>query len=177
MIKENKFREDLFYRINVIPITIPPLRERKEDIPILIGHFMKIICEKYQMFPKEISKETVAAMMGYAWPGNIRELFNAMERLITLVDGQGIYYDDFQRFFLEHDKKNIHNANDFQTMQKEIGPNTILSLDTLKRSELQKEKEFLMQVLKEEQGNKTRAAKKLGISRATLYNKLKEFHI
>ena len=177
MIKENKFREDLFYRINVIPITIPPLRERKEDIPLLIGHFMKIICEKYQMFPKEISKETVAAMMGYAWPGNIRELFNAMERLITLVDGQGIYYDDFQRFFLEHDKKNIHNANDFQTMQKEIGPNTILSLDTLKRSELQKEKEFLMQVLKEEQGNKTRAAKKLGISRATLYNKLKEFHI
>ena len=138
---------------------------------------MKTICEKYQIPTKDISKETVAAMMEYAWPGNIRELYNVMERLITLVDGQGIYYDDYQRFFLEHDKTNIQKANDFQTMQKEIGPNINLSLETLKRSELQKEKELLMQILKEEQGNKTRAAKKLGISRATLYNKLKEFHI
>ncbi|MEH7277143.1 sigma 54-interacting transcriptional regulator, partial [Neobacillus vireti] len=172
MVKENKFREDLYYRINVIPITIPPLRERKEDIPLLIGQFMKTICEKYQIPLKDISKETVAGMMEYTWPGNIRELFNVMERLITLVDGQGIYFDDFQRYFLERNKTNKEQAIEYQMLEREIAP--ITSLHTLKRSELQKEKELLIQILKEEQGNKTRAAKKLGISRATLYNKIKE---
>jgi transcriptional regulator with PAS, ATPase and Fis domain len=175
MVKENKFREDLYYRINVIPITIPPLRDRKEDIPLLIGQFMKTICEKYQIPPKEISKETVAGMMEYTWPGNIRELFNVMERLITLVDGQGIYFDDFQRYFLERNKPNKEQVGEYPMLERKIAP--ITSLRTLKRSELQKEKELLLQILQEEQGNKTRAAKKLGISRATLYNKIKEFNL
>lgn len=175
MVKEKKFREDLYYRINVIPITIPPLRERKEDIPLLIGHFMKQICEKYQIPPKEISKETVAAMMEYSWPGNIREIVNVMERLITLVDGRGIYLDDFQRYFLERHGTNASLVKDYTFVESKIEP--ITSLDTLKRSELEKEKELLVQILKEEKGNKTRAARKLGISRATLYNKLKEFNL
>ncbi|WP_416118382.1 hypothetical protein [Peribacillus butanolivorans] len=105
MIKENKFREDLYYRLNVIPIFIPPLRERKNDIPLLIGHFIKLICKKYKIPSKEISRETVAAMMEYEWPGNIRELVNVIERLVTLVEGHDIYFDDFQRYFLEQKKQ------------------------------------------------------------------------
>jgi len=175
MVKEKTFREDLYYRINVIPITIPPLRERKEDIPLLIGHFMKTICEKYQIPPKDISKETVAEMMEYSWPGNIRELVNVMERLITLVDGQGIYLDDFRRYFLESSKTETAITKDYQAV--EIPIEHPASLDTLKRSGQQREKELLIQALKEEKGNKTRAAQKLGISRATLYNKLKEFSL
>ncbi|MFF2288679.1 sigma 54-interacting transcriptional regulator [Peribacillus butanolivorans] len=172
MIEENKFREDLYYRLNVIPIYIPPLRERKNDIPLLIGHFIKLICKKYKIPSKEISRETVAAMMEYEWPGNIRELVNVIERLVTLVEGHDIYFDDFQRYFLEQKKQ----IPEFTTMEK-TKLESFNSFESLKNAGLNKEKELLRLIIKEEKGNKTRAAKKLGISRATLYNKLKEYNI
>ncbi|MEH6947822.1 sigma 54-interacting transcriptional regulator [Bacillus sp. JJ634] len=170
MVREGKFREDLYYRLNVIPIYIPPLRERKDDIPLLIGYHIKSICKKHQIPLKDISKETVSAMMEYEWPGNVRELVNVIERLVTLVEGPCIYLDDFQQYFLtlntKVNKVNIESKHD-----------SISDLENIKNIGLNKERELLLQIIKEEKGNKTRAAKKLGISRGTLYNKLREFNI
>nr|WP_277398228.1 sigma 54-interacting transcriptional regulator [Neobacillus citreus] len=170
MVEENKFREDLYYRLNVIPIYIPPLRERKEDIPLLIGHYMKSICQKHHIPIKDISKETVMAMMNYEWKGNIRELVNALERLITLVDGNCIYYDDFKRYFLDSNlPKEKIEANLQDTANK------ISNLNSLEKVKQNHEKELYLRIIQEENGNKTKAANRLGISRATLYNKLKGF--
>ncbi|GHH99890.1 sigma-54-dependent Fis family transcriptional regulator [Neobacillus kokaensis] len=174
MVKQNKFREDLYYRLNVIPIYIPPLRERKEDIPLLIGHYMKTICQKHRIPIKDISKETVSAMMNYEWKGNIRELVNALERLIALVDGPVIHYNDFKSYILEWNlslpqMETQESLSDIDKM-RELSP-----LENIKQAEMKKEKELYLRVIREENGNKTKAAQRLGICRATLYNKLQEF--
>ncbi|MCM3568979.1 sigma 54-interacting transcriptional regulator [Neobacillus mesonae] len=174
MVKENKFREDLYYRLNVIPIYIPPLRDRKEDIPLLIGHYIKTICQKHHIPIKEMSRETVSAMMYYDWKGNIRELLNALERLITLVDENIIYYDDFKRYFLDWNRSSL-KVETKQSLSAADEVNHSRPLEKMKQIELKKEKELYFRIIREENGNKTLAAKRLGISRATLYNKLKEF--
>ena len=85
-IKNNRFREDLLHRISVIPITVPALKDRKEDIPILIDYFMEIICKEHRITKKEISDKAITLLSNYDWPGNIRELRNVIERLIILTD-------------------------------------------------------------------------------------------
>ncbi|MFW6001587.1 MAG: sigma-54-dependent transcriptional regulator [Halanaerobium sp.] len=143
MLNENKFRNDLFYRLNVMPIDVPPLRERKSDIKLLIEHFIKKISQREGVSPKTISDEAVSLLEKYNWPGNIRELENLTERLIITSKNREI------------------NAADI--------PGYIMDKISSGKNELS-EKERIINSLRKSRGNKTRAAEMLGISRKTLYN-------
>lgn len=148
MVRENKFRSDLFYRLNVIPIDVPPLRERKSDIKILINHFIKKISSRENISPKSISDKAVALLKEYDWPGNIRELENLTERLIIISKSNEIRVQDLPQEIVE--KVNAE--------QEKLS-----------------EKEKIISSLKKSSGNKTKAAKILGISRKTLYNWIKKY--
>lgn len=148
MVKENKFRSDLFYRLNVIPINVPPLRERKTDIKILINHFIKKISKREEVVQKSISNRAVNLLKKYDWPGNIRELENLTERLIIIS---------------KNNKIDVHD----------LPPEIIEKVNTDKEELSEKEK--IINSLKKSRGNKTEAAKILGISRKTLYNWIKKY--
>jgi two-component system response regulator HydG len=157
-VKEGRFREDLFYRLNVVPIHLPPLRERKEDIPLLADHFFKLYQEKNKKSVKGFLPKTIDTLMRYDWPGNIRELENVMERAILMCRSEYLSPQDLPPPFQE----------------EQIGEQPIVSippgmtLETL-------EKEAIIQTLEETGGNRTQTAQILGISRKTLQNKLKEY--
>lgn len=151
------FREDLFYRINTIVVSAPPLRRRKEDIPGLINHFLNNSPHAYLNRGRSVSDEAMKAMMKYDWPGNIRELQNVCERLQILCDGHQIMINDLP----EH----------IQTPQAEkdrFDYDPQLTLHEL-------EKRYILKALSHFGGNKTQAANNLGITIKTLYNKLHEY--
>ncbi|MGM0500422.1 MAG: sigma-54-dependent transcriptional regulator [Bacillota bacterium] len=148
MVRENKFRSDLFYRLNVIPVNVPPLRERKSDIKILINHFIKKISSREDVSQKRISDKAVDLLKKYDWPGNIRELENLTERLIIISKNNEIRVQDLPQEIVE--KVNAE--------QEKLS-----------------EKEKIISSLKKSSGNKTKAAKILGISRKTLYNWIKKY--
>ena len=150
-VKNKNFREDLYYRLNVIPISIPPLRERKNDIPLLIDHFLKQAEEEYKQKPPKISKEAMSLMMDYAWPGNVRELQNAIQFAIVKCSGSLITPNELP-VELRDNKKPLLKR----------GPSKKLDFDTIKSA------------LEQTGGNKSRAAKLLGVGRATLYRFLSE---
>ena len=145
-VRNKNFREDLYYRLNVIPITIPPLRERKNDIPLLIDHFLKQAEEDYRQKPPRISKEAMSLIMDYAWPGNVRELQNSIQFAIVKCSGSLITPNELP-VELRDNKKPLLKR----------GPSKKLDLDTIKSA------------LEQTGGNKSRAAKLLGVGRATLY--------
>lgn len=176
MVKEKTFREDLFYRLNVISITIPCLRERKTDIPLLVVHFLQNICEKYRIPQKNIDEEAMVAMMNYSWPGNIRELVNVIEQLAVLVEGPRIYLHDLPPYLIQQKSGEMNKeSEDYLNSQRQ--PKHMTFLQMAKESGLEREKILIIQTLIEEGGNKTSVAKKLGISRATLYKKITELNI
>jgi two-component system NtrC family response regulator len=94
LVDKGTFREDLYYRLNVIPLKLPALRERREDIPILVEHFLKHFCERHRREPKRVAAEAIRILVGHNWPGNIRQLRNLMERLVVTVEDQVIHADD-----------------------------------------------------------------------------------
>lgn len=142
-VKQNRFREDLYYRLNVIPITLPPLRQRKEDIPLLAEYFLKSICERENLGEKRLMKPTIEVLKNYSWPGNVRELKHIIERAAVLSD---TYYIKSEHISLP---------------KGQIEPLRQLEDNEIKMA------------LKDYNGNITEAAKRLGISRATLYRKLR----
>ena len=152
-IKAARFREDLFYRLNVIPIHMPSLKERRDDIPILIDFFLDRYNNK---FSKDcaLSREALEILYAYDYPGNVRELENIIERCVALTMDNIIGPDDLPSSFVKHSKKGIPVLN-----------------EVVERAE----QEFIKQVLKETNGNKTRAAEILGISRKTLWEKLTRY--
>ncbi|MFQ5825427.1 MAG: sigma-54-dependent transcriptional regulator [bacterium] len=153
---KGNFREDLFYRLNVIPIFMPPLREKKEDIPLLVKNFLN----RYTKEGKKIgiSPEALKRLTKYSWPGNVRELENMIERMVTLSRGNKILPDDLPPNLLKVEKK-------------EWGIKPIQ--EVLKKTE----KQYIINVLAKTEGRKEEAAKVLGISRKTLWQKLKEYSI
>jgi DNA-binding NtrC family response regulator len=153
-VKNGKFREDLYFRLNVITLSLPPLRDRREDIPVLIDHFLDNFCKNRQK--KILLPEVMTAMSQYYWPGNVRELKNTIERLVVMTEGSSISIEDLP--------KNIRGASSTTAE----GTESVLSGI---------EKKHILKVLHEKQGNKTLAAEALGISLKTLYNKLKVYHI
>lgn len=158
------FREDLFYRINVVPITIPPLRSRKEDIPYLIEHFLKYFGDKYGKPKLKVTPSAYNALLSYNYPGNVRELKHAIERAV-LLSKNGLI-----------DNKNLpeeFSSPEVAGVQTNTAPNNI----TLRASTMSLEKQMIMNALKETGGRKIEAAKKLGISRKVLWKKLKEHNI
>jgi len=165
MVNKGVFREDLFYRLNIIQLHIPPLRERKTDIPILLAYYLKEVCEKYQVPVKTFTAEAVAVFRNYSWRGNIREMVNSVERLVTMVDGNVIDV---------HHLPSTMRVN-YVPVEKE---RNVPSLIEVARDDGNKrEKEVIVQALKNAEGNKSRAAEILGIHRTTLYQKLKKHGI
>jgi DNA-binding NtrC family response regulator len=155
LVEQGKFRDDLYYRLNVITITIPPLRERKEDIPLLVTHFL----QKYNIETgkkiEKIAESALNILMDYQWPGNVRELENTIEHAVVVTEGNVILPEALP---------------DFLKQKKTLPTDTKKSLEEV-------EKQHIIQVLKENQGNISRAAEVLGINRVTLYRKIKEYNI
>lgn len=168
MVKSQSFREDLYYRLNVVPIKIPPLRERKTDIPLLVGHILKKFNIKLQKNIKGIEDSALKTFMLYHWPGNIRELENLLERLMLFCDGDEIKMDDIPEDFLLREDMVIE-------------PLSSLGVFSLKEAVKEKtasiEKKYILSALKETRGNISKAARLLMISRKSLQNKIKEFDL
>jgi transcriptional regulator with PAS, ATPase and Fis domain len=161
MVRTNRFREDLFHRLNVFTIALPALKERAEDVPLLASYFIKMFTEKHGKTVR-LAAGAVEAMKRYSWPGNVRELKNMLERAITFNDTGVIQADELD--FAEPEEEGTVRARNAAA----DGPNG--SLD-------QMEKEHIIKVLRETGGNKKRAAEILGIERRTLYNKAKRLGI
>ncbi|MCS6893750.1 MAG: sigma-54 dependent transcriptional regulator [Deltaproteobacteria bacterium] len=171
LMKEGKFREDLYYRINLITIKIPSLRERKSDIPLLANYFLDLAELRFGMGKKSVSDRTIRSLLDYSWPGNVRELENIIYRLYLMTDED--YIDvDVAVELIENRKdtkkdtstnKHVHKAND---------ENCIFDLET-KISLV--EKSLFEEALIRAKGNKSKAAKLLGISRVTLLQKMKKY--
>ena len=156
-VQENLFRSDLFYRLNIIRIQVPPLRDRRDDILPLCEHFLKHYSKKFGKEPRPLSPSAIRQLQRYEWPGNVRELRNMMERLAIMVDGAVISTLD------------LNNYAGLQT-----GQNTRFSLSEQVDAY---EKRLILDTLKRCSGNKASAAEKLGVNRTTLYSKLQKYDI
>jgi len=157
-VKEGRFREDLYYRLNVIEIHMPSLRERRDDIPLLIKHYLTISAKEAEKNVKDIDYEAMQSLLAYDWPGNIRELRNTIERATVLADNEMI---------------TIHYLPDkFRTLDIEG-----VSVSSLRQALDEFEREYIKRSMTESKGNKEAAANKLGVDLATLYRKLKKLRI
>jgi DNA-binding NtrC family response regulator len=157
MVSENKFRQDLLYRINTVEIKVPPLRERIEDLSDLTDHFLKIYCKKYNMSVKRLSPTTLKRLEKHTWPGNIRELQHAVERAVIMSDGTVLEPNDF--FLSQADGERSENMT-----------NASMNLE-------ETEKMLIRKVIDKHGGNISKAAKELGLTRASLYRRLEKYDI
>lgn len=156
LIHEGLFRDDLFYRLSVVPLHLPPLRERSEDIPALAHHFLKKYTARRNKSVRDISKSALKTLVSYDWPGNVRELENAIERAVVLTDGAVIRPEDLYYY-------------GFDTGSA-ISPAALKTLEDV-------EKEHIVKTIRSFNGNKSRAASVLGVDRKTLRRKMKKFGI
>jgi len=163
LVREGKFRDDLYYRLRVVEIWLPPLRERKEDIPLLATHFLKEISKQYGKPVKEFTPEAMQALLDYDWPANVRELRNAVESAIALCRGDRITLKDLP--------PHVRGVKPGTTRAPATDP--ILQQGNLTLREA--EKQLIIRALNETKGNRTLAAKKIGISRRTLHRKLQAY--
>ncbi|MBI4620125.1 MAG: sigma-54-dependent Fis family transcriptional regulator [Desulfobacterales bacterium] len=158
-VKKGRFREDLYYRLNVVPITIPPLRERNEDIPLLAEHFLSIYNERNKGSIRGFEPRVIDALIRYTWHGNVRELENIVERMVIMCRGDIISMNDL--------------PSAIGGYQQEEEQSEIIMGTTLRDTE----REVIRRTLRQTGGNRTRAAIILGITRKTLQNKIKEYRI
>ncbi|MCC6550359.1 MAG: sigma-54-dependent Fis family transcriptional regulator [Ignavibacteriaceae bacterium] len=154
-VKDGRFREDLYYRLNVFTVFIPPLRERTDDVEQLAYYFLDRFCNSMNKKRKKISEEALLFLKNYAWPGNVRELENAIERAVVISKTDEITFDDLPFHLREED----------------------LSLSDDDKSMASVEKKHIMKVLNENRWNISKTSKVLGIDRVTLYNKLNRYHL
>jgi transcriptional regulator with PAS, ATPase and Fis domain len=155
LVGEEKFREDLYYRINVVSIQLPPLRDRKEDIPLLVQHFLKKYCIENKKQIEGLSNEASRLLMTYNWPGNVRELENVIERAVVVAKEQLIVPEDLPLLTQAGDK---------------FRPTADMPLRAV-------EKEHILLALESNSWNVSKTAKTLGIDRNTLSSKIKKYHI
>ncbi len=160
-LRSGRFREDLYYRLNVIPIRVPALRERREDIPLLIHHFMRRYAEENQKFIKGIDPMALDALINYDWPGNVRELQNVMERAVVLTKYETIVLDDLPKKLIQ---KPLREAED---MMESLGDLTLSEL----------ERAAVLRALEAENWNQTRASARLGITRRQLRTKMLKYNL
>ena len=160
-IQANRFREDLYFRLNVVIVNVPPLRDRSEDVSLLAYFFLKKYAEKNRRFIKGFTPRAIDLLMRYEWPGNVRELENMIERAVIFARGDMITPNEFS---------NTLRALDSEIKKSEINLTPGRSLKEI-------EKQMILRTLEDTKGNRTHAAKILGISRRTLQLKLKEYGI
>jgi len=156
MVEEGNFRQDLLYRVNTVEIQIPPLRERTEDIPYLVEHFLNMYCKKYKIEPKKISAAATKRLKKHSWPGNIRELQHSVERAVIMSES------------------NTLQAHDF-FLSKPIHKNALLNSNNLNLEDT--EKILIRKVIDKHGGNITKAAKELGLTRASLYRRIEKYDL
>lgn len=166
LVRKGEFREDLYYRLNIIRLSIPPLIERKGDIQILLIHHLIKFCEKFGIIEKRFSFEAMRYLQEYQWPGNIRELVNTVEMLVSLVENQEITEKDLPTHFRKKDTSSF-------TTEETSDTNRLLK--KVREEILSSEKNTILKALADVNGNKAAAARILGIQRSTLYIKLKKY--
>jgi two-component system nitrogen regulation response regulator NtrX len=160
-IERGNFREDLFYRLNVVPFFVPPLRERMEDVPLLADFFLREFTTAYGRKPKELTEEAVRVLLDYPWPGNVRELRNVMERIVIMnpqprIDARHIPLDRARRAVFYRPAERFGSLQDVREAA---------------------ERDYITRKLDETKGNVTRAAEALGLERSHLYRKMKALGI
>lgn len=160
MVKHDQFREDLFYRLNVISIHVPDLKDRTEDIQILTDHFLKKYGEQFGRANIQLTREAMACLLRYSWPGNVRELENVIERSIALSGGDVIDCNDLPEHLFQ--MKSTDLIDD-------------LASDNMPLSEV--EKRYIVKILQRTNWHQSKAAQILGIDRKTLYRKIKEYNL
>jgi two-component system, NtrC family, response regulator HydG len=153
MVKENKFRQDLLYRVNTVELTIPPLRDRLEDIPPLVEHFLEIYCKKYKMPLKRVNASTYKRLEKHHWPGNIRELQHAVERAVIMSDANILEPQDF--FLSQYDNDESKEPDTYNLEETE--------------------RLLIRKVIDKHGGNISKAAKELGLTRASLYRRIEKY--
>ncbi|MFT5749852.1 MAG: DNA-binding NtrC family response regulator [Ancylomarina sp.] len=154
MVSEGKFREDLLYRINTIQIELPPLRDRQDDIPKLVSHFIKLYSDKYNKKGLNVSTKAIIKLQNYTWPGNVRELQHAIEKAVILCDDHLIETNDF-----------VFKMDEFTNIEVYGG-----TLEDM-------EKQLITAAIEKQKGNLSAVSNQLGITRQTLYNKIKKYGI
>jgi transcriptional regulator with PAS, ATPase and Fis domain len=160
MITDGRFRKDLFYRLNVIPLHIPPLRQRKSDIIPIARHLLTNMAQEANLVHIDIGQEAEKALRNYEWPGNVRELSNVLERVISALETDTIHLQNLP-FYIYGSHKKSPSGN--PSSLKEVSAKT--------------EKEAIRYALKETDNNKAKAAKILGIHRTLLYKKMKKYRL
>lgn len=162
-IAEGRFREDLFYRLNVVPIAVPPLRERREDIPALITHFVQQLGNKAGMLPKSFDGEAIRILQAKSWPGNVRELRNAVERLLILSTGRTVTGADVDRVLPP------------APGDEPLAPRNEADRGTFEAFKQDAERAFLLQKLREHDWNVSETARALSMPRSNLYKKIEKY--
>ncbi|HSK74304.1 MAG TPA: sigma-54 dependent transcriptional regulator, partial [Pyrinomonadaceae bacterium] len=160
LIENGNFRADLFYRLNVIPFQIPPLRERMEDVPLLVEHFNKKFSTDYGKKPKIFTQEAIDALQNYSWLGNVRELRNTIERVVIMVSKQKIKADDLPEFYAAEEP-----------------PASSFRFPSFKEATDAYQREFILHKLAEADGNVSKAAEIMGVDRSHLYRRMRNLGI
>jgi DNA-binding NtrC family response regulator len=169
-VEEGRFRRDLFYRLNVVPLQLPALRERREDLPILAAHFAAKAADKHARPPAALDPELIEALQEYDWPGNVRELENLMERLVVLTTGSRLGTE-----FLPEKMLHIRRPAAATAAASENGSGS--DETTLEGAMLALKRRLLINAMQAEGGNKAAAAKRLGISRSYFHRLIGELNI
>jgi DNA-binding NtrC family response regulator len=154
-IEEGLFREDLYYRINTVELELPPLRNRPDDLEVLLNHFVKVYKKKYKKTKLNLSRSSLKLMKQYAWPGNIRELQHSVERAVILSENNSLSFPDFQ---FKNQSSSPNNESD--------------SLDLVEN-----EKSLILKAIERTQGHMSKAAKELGVTRSSLYRRLEKYDL
>ncbi len=168
MVRKGAFRADLYYRLNIIRLHLPPLRERRTDIPLLLSHHLERVVRRYRLPAKSFTKEAVSILLAYHWPGNVRELVNTVEALVNLVDGPDIRPEDLPPHIRSAAK--TPDGQGAEEAQEELS-----LVREVKRAAEERERERILAALSQAGGNKAKAARLLGIHRSTLYEKLRKY--
>jgi two-component system nitrogen regulation response regulator NtrX len=164
-IQKGNFREDLFYRLNVIPFFVPPLRDHGEDIPALADYFLAEFARAYGRRPKHFSESALDVILSYRWPGNVRELRNLVERLVIMVLGERI------------ERRHLPPSLSHDRAQSDSSKTPTTGFSSLQEARAAYERDYILRKLEDNQGNVTRAAEALGLERSHLYRKMKSLGI
>jgi DNA-binding NtrC family response regulator len=155
--KRGEFRQDLFYRLNVVPVRLPDLKDRREDIPLLVLHFLQKFAQQHGEPPRRFANEAMRVLMTHAWPGNVRELENAVEHALTMGRGEILLSEDLPVSVTAPERDIIHEA----------------TLDDVTLAEL--EQRYILLVLEKMGGHQIKTSRVLGIDRRTLYRRLRQY--
>jgi DNA-binding NtrC family response regulator len=174
--KKGSFRQDLYYRLNVINLRIPPLRERSTDVILLFNHFLKTASRQINKNIKSVAPEILNYLIAYSWPGNVRELQNVVERMLNTATGDYLSTDH-----LPEEIRNPLSSPVVTIKSEQPSRATGISIreyrDLNKQKDATAEKNRLIELLKKNNGNIMRTAKELGLSRPTLYKKMQNYHL